>query len=39
MMTHALTRLANDTDRSRTSRIEQLELEKKRIDEEIRAIE
>lgn len=39
MMTHALTRLANDTDRSRASRIEQLELEKRRIDEEIRAIE
>ena len=37
MMTHALTRLANDTDRSRASRIEQLELEKRRIDEEIRA--
>ncbi len=39
MMSHAIARLANDTDRSRASRIEQLMLEKKRIDEEIRAIE
>ncbi len=37
MMTHALTRLANDADRSRASRIELLELEKRSIDEEIRA--
>ncbi len=39
LLTHALSRLAGDTDRSPSTRIEQLKRERERIEEEIRAIE
>lgn len=38
MVTHAVERLAADSDRSQEGRIRQLEAEKKRLDDEIRAI-